>query len=67
MERSRYNVYFDNLLSAERSNPLLSDKLGELDGLMKIKKLLLLPIFCIFLNSRSGGGIHGIPQQQPKY
>ena len=33
MERSRYNVYFDKLLNAERSNPLLSDKLEELEGL----------------------------------
>ena len=33
MERSRYNVYFDKLLNAERSNPLLSDKLEALEGL----------------------------------
>jgi integrase len=33
MGRNSYNVYFDKLLNAERSNPLLADKLEELEGL----------------------------------
>lgn len=42
MERDRYNVWFNNLLMTEKSNPTLADELENLTGLPDLDKRLML-------------------------